>query len=685
MKNKLLIFTIIFSSFFTLIQAEKKTLSELPQRYKTWLNEEVVYIISSIEKDVFLQLKTDRERELFIGAFWKNRDKILGTPENEFKEEHYRRIDYANYNFGRTVAKPGWKTDRGRFYIILGKPRDIESYIGLPDVFNNEVWYCEGLSKYGLPHTFSLLFFQKQGIGEYILHSPVSDGPQALMPTYWERTTGYLEAFRTLSRIQPVLARASITRIPGERSGLSYGSASLASEQLLQNIYTAPQKELKDTYAEKFLRYKDIIEVEYSTNYIDNDASVKVLKDSSGIYFVHYVVELTKFSVESYEGKYSTYLKVNGNVSDLEGKTIYQYERSLSIKIDETQLKNIAYSPFNLYDMFPLLPGEYKLSVIIKNEASREFTSLEKNISIPGDDSFLQMSPLILSYKIDQVPSESKTLKPFKIGNNQIYCQPSKVFHPNEKLFLVFQILGLTSSLEQNGHIKFEFLKGNEPFSTLTRKVSEYKDRIIIKEEFPLQKFPPGFYRIQVSLFEGNQELLYEGENFEITPISTLPRPWVFSRTLLPPEDPVYSSALGKQFFSKGEIYKARTYFEDAYHKKPNSLDFALSLAKVYFVLKEYDKIKQILSVFSESPESRFEIYSFLGQSHQALGEFDKAVVIYNKAISHFGINSNLLNSVGECYYRLGSHDEAVAAWKKSLEINPDQPKIKKNIEESKK
>jgi len=685
MKNKLLIFTIIFSSFFTLIQAEKKTLSELPQRYKTWLEEEVVYIISAIEKDVFLQLKTDRERELFIGAFWKNRDKIMGTPENEYKEEHYRRIDYANYNFGRTVAKPGWKTDRGRFYIILGKPRDIESYIGLPDIFNAEVWYCSGSTKFGLPPVFNLVFFQKRGIGEYILHSPVSDGPQALMPTYLSSATDYLAAFRALSRIQPVLARASLTRIPGERSTLSYGSPSLASELLLPNIYTAPQKELKVTYAKKFLQFKDIIEVEYSTNYIDNDTSVKVLKDSSGTYFVHYVVELTKFSVELYKEKYSAYLKVNGNVSDLEGKTVYQYERSLSIKLDETQLKIITYTPFNLYDMFPLLPGEYKLSVIIKNEASKEFTSFEKNISIPGDDSLLQMSPLILSYKIDQVLSESKALKPFKIGNNQIYCQPNKIFHPQEKLFLVFQILGLTSSLEQNGQIKFEFLKGGEPFSTLTRKVSEYKDRIIFKEEFPLQKFPPGYYQIQVTLFEGNQELLYGGENFEITPISALSRPWVYSRTLLPPEDPVYSSALGKQFFNKGDMNKARIYLEDAYHKMPNSLDYATNLAKAYYNLREYKKIIQILSAFSESSNPSYEIYLFLGKSHQALGEFDKAVVIYNKAISHFGIDLNLLNSVGECYYRLGSPDEALDAWKKSLEINPDQPKIKKKIKEIKK
>ncbi|TEU06037.1 MAG: GWxTD domain-containing protein, partial [Candidatus Aminicenantes bacterium] len=298
MRNILISLIIIFLLFPFQGLTEKKSIKELPPRFIKWLKEEVVYIITRTEKDVFLQLETDRERELFIEAFWKHRDPTQGTPENEFKKEHSRRINYANYNLGRGVPKPGWKTDRGRIYIILGEPRDIERIVGESQIYNAEIWFYQGLTKYGLPPGFNLVFYQKDGIGEYVLYSPLADGPQALMTSYFGDQADYLAAFKTLKKINPSLARVSLSLIPGEST--RFGRPSLASNILLQNIYRVPQKELKDRYAEKFLMYKDIVEVDYTANYIDNDHSVKVLKDPSGIYFVHYVVELMRFSVQQY-------------------------------------------------------------------------------------------------------------------------------------------------------------------------------------------------------------------------------------------------------------------------------------------------------------------------------------------------------------------------------------------------
>ena len=105
-----------------------------PENYKKWIEEEVAYIITSKEKSVFLQLKTDRERDIFIEAFWKQRDPTSGTARNEFKEEHYRRVSYANEYFGRGTPRPGWKTDQGRIYIVLGKPNSIETYENVMNV-----------------------------------------------------------------------------------------------------------------------------------------------------------------------------------------------------------------------------------------------------------------------------------------------------------------------------------------------------------------------------------------------------------------------------------------------------------------------------------------------------------------------------------------------------------------------
>ena len=104
----------------------RKLEKELATPYKKWLEEEVPYIISDEERTAFLQLQTNEEREQFIEAFWQRRDPTPDTVENEFKEEHYRRIAYANERFASGI--PGWRTDRGRIYIIWGPPDEIEAH-----------------------------------------------------------------------------------------------------------------------------------------------------------------------------------------------------------------------------------------------------------------------------------------------------------------------------------------------------------------------------------------------------------------------------------------------------------------------------------------------------------------------------------------------------------------------------
>jgi GWxTD domain-containing protein len=677
---------ILFISLLAFPQAVSSGIQsegELPPRFKNWLEEEVRYIISPLEKEVFLQLQSDRERDLFIEAFWKQRDPTSGTPENEFKNEHYRRIAYANHQFGRSVPGPGWKTDRGRIYIILGEPRGIDRYTGETQIFNTEVWFYQGLTHLGLPSGFNLVFYQKDGVGEYRLYSPSSDGPQALLTSYFGDQADYIQAFKSLKKVNPQLARVSLSLIPGESA--QYGRPSLASDMMISNIYTVPQKELKDKYAQKFLAYKDIVEVEYSANYIDNDSSIKILQNPPGIYFVHYIVEIMKFSLQEYQDKYSTHLKVNGNVSDPEGKIIFQYEGSISVELDEDQLKSVAYKPFAIYDMFPLIAGSYKFSLIIKNEVSKEFTTVEKDIIIPKENSVLDMSSLVLAYKMNQASPEGQNLKAFKLGSFQFLHQPKNIFRPQDTLFLAFQITGLSLDLRQRGQLKYEFFKDDEPFLDFTQKVSQYEGGVNFKQEFALQEFPPGYYRLHVGLWDGEQEILSEEENFGISSVSDFPRPWLHTKTLPPPDHSIYSFVLGKQLLSKGDINKAQSKLEEAFRKNPNSLDFALNLAQVYSVQKKHQQVKQVLMAFSDVSDVPYQVYLLLGKSHQALGEFDQAIALYNKALSQYGINANLLNSIGECYYYLGIWDEALAAWEKSLEINNDQPDVEEKVKSLKK
>ena len=105
---------------------EEKLRKELETPYRKWLNEDVAYIITDEERSAFKRLQTDEEREQFIEQFWLRRDPTPDTFENEFREEHYRRIAYANEHYASGI--PGWETDRGRIYITFGPPDEIESH-----------------------------------------------------------------------------------------------------------------------------------------------------------------------------------------------------------------------------------------------------------------------------------------------------------------------------------------------------------------------------------------------------------------------------------------------------------------------------------------------------------------------------------------------------------------------------
>ena len=97
--------------------------------------------------------------------------------------------------------------------------------------------------------------------------------------------------------------------------------------------------------------------------------------------------------------------------------------------------------------------------------------------------------------------------------------------------------------------------------------------------------------------------------------------------------------------------------------------------------LGQYNETKSLLLPFSNQPEPpSFELFFILGKSYQSSGEFDMAIATYDKALTHYGLNTNLLNSLGECYFQMGIPDEALAAWEKSLELNPEQPEIQKNV-----
>ena len=126
-------------------------LDKLSPEHHKWLEQEVDYIITEDERDLFLSLETVEEAGEFIDAFWLHRDPNPAALENEFKEEHYRRLDYVNRSLGRETGRPAWKTDRGRIYIILGEPQRIDRFEAQNEVVQSEIWFYQADRRRAFP------------------------------------------------------------------------------------------------------------------------------------------------------------------------------------------------------------------------------------------------------------------------------------------------------------------------------------------------------------------------------------------------------------------------------------------------------------------------------------------------------------------------------------------------------
>jgi len=662
-----------------LLPQKKKSPKDLPPQYRKWLEEEVVYIITPKERDVFLQLETDREREAFINAFWKQRDPEPLTPENEFKVEHYRRIAYANQYFGREGPGAGWRSAMGRIYILLGPPDQVEKFENDSEMYPVVLWFYQGKTELGLPNSFYVAFFKRSGIGEYELYSPVKDGPQSLIIHYRGDPADYSSAYNKLYNINPTVAQVSMSLIPEE--GTALASPSIASEILVRNkIPKAPYEKVQDAYAEKLLAYKDIIEVDYTANYVPCDAYAQVLKDPSGMNFVHYLIEPKKLSLTQVGERFRANLEVNGKVTDLSGRTIYQFERTVPIDFDPSQLEKIKDKLFSFQDIFPLLEGNYKLDVLLKNTIAKEFTSMEVNLTVP-ETGGPRLSPLVLANRLIRNSAYRGSIKPFLIGDVQLVPSPRNDFTRNDSLYLFFQINDLSEELRASASLDYTIFKEGEKVFSLNKALRDYPDPTNILEEFSLAQFPWAYYKIRVSLLDSaRKEILFEEKDFLISHLSQLPRPWVLSIPQPRPTDPVHANILGLQCFQKNDLTRAMTLLETAYRQAPESKKFTLDYAQVLFAAREYARVKEILAPHLAGPDRPGFLLLF-AQSSQALGELAEAITLYKEYLSHFGANINVLNAIGECYYQLGNYPEALVAWEKSLELSPKQEKIRERVD----
>jgi GWxTD domain-containing protein len=669
-------------------RVKKNTVKSLPYKYRKWITQEVGYITTKWEKKVFLQLESDRERDMFIAAFWKNRDPNPYTEENEFKIEHYKRLKFVEERFAKGTPTPGWKTDQGRIYIILGQPHDIERHEGESEIYPVIIWFYQGMIEYGLPNAFSVVFFKEGNAGDYELYSPVKHGPHKLLINYTGDTHDVLKAYEQLRMILPSVAKVSMSLIEGEF--MEGARPTIRSEILVsKQIVEAPTKRINDEYARKLLKYKNMIDVEYSVNYIANAAKVTVLKDfKTGFNFVHYMVEPEKLSMESMDGILYGNLEVNGSVFDLDGETVYQWSKNVPVKLKPDQLDKIKNKAFSFHDFFPLVPGKYRLEILIRNTSSKEFTSIERELTIP-DETAPGVGGILMANTMRRLTKFKNDDKPFLFDGQQLLASPRDDFTVSDTLHLFFQVHGLTDEVRQNGFFKYSIIKDDgdmKPIKTVEKKIADYTgaNRFNFIESFPLTGLTAAYYTIRVDVLDGNKVFQHKGEgDFYITPMAQLKRPWIISSTT-ESEGPENYNTLAIQYANKKDFKRSQEFLEQAYNRSPNSPKLALNYCRVLFKLKKFKKIKSVATPFIQT-EYKNEFLSFLGFASANLGQYMEAITHFKNYLAYYGTNLKVLNAIGECYLKLGNVDDALVAWEKSVELHPDQQELKNKIKNLKK
>src|SRR5216683_8162270 len=229
----LLLFLAWTLCFGVVAVAQKKP--KLDKAFKEFLERDAVYIITKEERDEFLKLPSDEARDKFIEQFWEIRNPDPGSPTNSYKDDIYKRIAFANARFGIGSGVEGWRTDRGRTYITLGEPQQKQVYRNSGNMYPIEIWFYGGANP-ALPPFFYVMFYQREGSGDYRFYSPYTDGPDKLI-TGVEAINSRLTALRLIrNSAGPEVTRISLSLLPDEPVDETTGIVSLQSDILLDGI-----------------------------------------------------------------------------------------------------------------------------------------------------------------------------------------------------------------------------------------------------------------------------------------------------------------------------------------------------------------------------------------------------------------------------------------------------------------
>lgn len=663
-------------SIFSL--AEESVKQELPYKWKKWLEEEVVYIITRKERNMFFSLKSEREREAFKKAFWLQRDPTPGTQTNEFRNEHYRRVKYATEFFGRETFKQGWETDRGRIYIILGEPIDIQRYYETSaELVPTELWQYQGDTSLGLPPFFYIVFFKEGGSDEHKLYSPSFHGPQKLLQATSQRNLGRYQAYQQITEYSAELGEASLSLIPGTDADPYSSIGSISSDILISSIQELPQKKIESEWIDAFVRHKEIITTDYSVNYVKGN-SVLFVHQENKKYYVHTIIEPYRTSMSQFDDKIYAPLKLNIKISDLSGKTIYQHEKNIDIEMSLDDFKKIERRLVATGFVTPIVEGNFTINYLLRNIASKEFSSLEETVYSRLSE-MPSLSPILFLYDAKKVPKKLQTIA-FLFHDHQLFPNTRKLYTKADELIIYFEVY--------NPSMELEDCAINIAISGEEKLLLNHKERIgnqtYFLKKFPLLDYKAGYYKARVSVTDNTgKEIMTERGEFTLSPVTRIPRPWNVNRIYPPLYHPYFSLIRANQYLGLGKDDLVIQEIEKFHDKESPQKPAAEMLARAYFNKSDYQKVIEILDPLKDIQD--LEIIKLIGKSYFQLKDYESAIDYFKKALITGGEIIEILNLLGYSYFKTNDTKEALKYLKRSLKLNSNQPNIKKIIEKIKK
>ncbi len=485
----------------------RRTLKELDSAYRQWLTEDVTYIISPDERNAFLQLDTNEEREQFIEQFWLRRSSNPDLPENDFKEEHYRRIAYTNEHFASGI--PGWKTDRGRMYIMWGPPDEIESHPtggtydrpmeeggGSTSTYPWETWrwrYLEGIGE-----NIILEFVDPSGSGEY--HMTMDPSEKDALLHVPGAGLSLLESMGMASKTDR-FTRADGTNLPKSMGGEPASMNEFNRLELYAKVNKPPEVKFKDLEAVVTSRIvRDQVHFTWRTDYL------KVTNDTV---LVPVTVQLpnSQLSFQAKEGIHSAVINIFGRVTTLTGRVVQTFEDSVSRDFPDSLYQQSLKLQSIYQKAVPLRPGLYRLDLVIKDVQSGNIGVVNTRLAVPRfEDEKLETSSLILAdgNKLEHVPSKQIGTGQFVLGSTKVVPRLDGNFTTNEKLGIYLQVYNLKpddQTHKSDATFQYTVKKGGEQvmqFKETSAEMKQTGDQVTIERLLPLATLTPGKYTLEV-------------------------------------------------------------------------------------------------------------------------------------------------------------------------------------------